>query len=142
MSTYLGRVRRVYTGWRALPGKNLVIFDDCLIEARASALDGLATGGAASAAARASGAEKNAPLASMSPEEITGQHPDNWKLNTVDIRAATFGKKGIGIRRQLRLETADGTRVVEWEARSNDERQIVGALTQALGERFSVAGKQ
>jgi hypothetical protein len=142
MSRYLGRVRRVYTGWRAVPGKNLVIFDDCLVGVRASALDGLATKGAASAAARRAGAGANAALDSLSPEQLAGQHPDNWTLPTAQVTSATLATSGIGIRRRLTLTTETGSRIVEWEAKSNDNQQIASALRQALGDRFSVPAKR
>jgi hypothetical protein len=142
MSQYLGRIRRVYTGWRAVPGKNLVIFDDCLVGVRASAFDGLATPGAPSAAARSVGARANAGLDSLSPEQLVRQHADNWTLPTAQVTSATLAKRGMGIRRRLTLSTETGSRIVEWEAKSNNEQQIADALRQALGSRFSVGAKQ
>jgi len=142
MSRYLGRVVRVYTGWRAVPGKNLVIFDDCLVGVRASALDGLATRGAASAAARRAGAAANAGLDSLSPEELARQHSDNWLLPTVQVTSATMASRGMGIRKRLTLTTETGSRIVEWEAKPNNDQQVANALRQALGNRFSVAGKR
>jgi hypothetical protein len=138
MSRYLGRVLRVYTGWRAVPGKNLVIFDDCLVGVRASALDGLATRGAASAAARRAGASANAALDSLSPDQLVSQHADNWMLPTAQVTSATLASPGLGIRRRLTVTTETGSRVVEWEARSNNNQQIANALRQVLGNRFSV----
>jgi hypothetical protein len=125
-----------------VPGKNLVIFDDCLVGVRASALDGLATRGAASAAARSAGASANAALDSLSPQDLVSQHADNWALPTVQITSATLGSKGIGIRQRLTVTTETGTRIVEWEAKSNNNQQIANALRQALGNRFSVPGKR
>jgi hypothetical protein len=142
MSTYVGRILRVYTGWRAMPGKNLVIFDDYLVEARASALEGLTTRGAASAGARAAGARRNAALDTVGPEELTNQHPDNWRLATADITSAQLSRKGIGIKTRLTLETKSGMRTIEWEARSNNDQQIIAALKRVLGDKFSVASKR
>ena len=44
MSVCLGRFRRVvYKGMFAVPGRNLVVFDDAVVLARANALDGYLT---------------------------------------------------------------------------------------------------
>ncbi|MGH3224372.1 MAG: hypothetical protein ACRDPY_37760 [Streptosporangiaceae bacterium] len=109
---------------------------------RASALDGLASTGAASAAVRRAGARANAALDSLSPEELAGQHSDNWTLPAAQVTSATLATRGIGIRRRLTVTTETGSRIVEWEARSNNDQQVANALRQVLGNRFSVAAKR
>jgi hypothetical protein len=146
MSIYLGRIRRVYTGWRAVPGKNLIIFDDALVEVRASALDGIQVYGVASASGSAfatQGAKLNAFLdnKAWAPEKLVGLHSDNWMLMTSAINSATLTTRQLGIRRRLTLHTEGGTRVVEWEGNANPDLKIVRMFKQILGDRFVTTGR-
>ena len=150
MSTYLGRIRRVHTGWRAMPGKNLVVFDDALVEARASALDGLAvtglgvTGRGQRVAAEA-GSRRNQDLDTADPAALASQHPANWMIPTSAVTSATLSKPRLtrlwGVSRRLTLQTSDGVRTVDWEGQANPDAPTITMLTQALGDRFQVAGK-
>ena len=147
VNIYLGRIRRVYTGWRAVPGKNLMIFDDTLVEVRASALDGLITGGPvgtlANTIAQGIGDKVNAPLDDQpwTPGKLIGLHPANWMLPASSVRSATLAAPGIGIRRRLTLQTEEGTRIVEWEARPNPDPKTIRMLRQVFGDRLSLSGR-
>jgi len=148
LSTYLGRIRRVHTGWRAMPGKNLVVFDDAIVEARASALDGLAvTGlgftGRAQQAVSAVGSAKNASLDQdpPSPQDLADQHPANWMIPISSVSSAVLTKRKLGMltgaTRRLVLHTDQGDRIVDWERQANPDETTIAMLKQALGERFS-----
>jgi hypothetical protein len=153
VSTNLGRILRVRTGWRAVPGKNLVVFDDALVEIRASAFDGLIVnayipaGGALPqilqslprqyGEARDKGLDKR----TWTPETLVNLHPANWMIPNSTVKSATMTARWMGIFRRLTLQTEEGTRIVEWEARPNPNYKIVPILKQAFGERFSVSGR-
>ena len=159
MSTYLGRIRRVATGWKMIPGKNLVVFDDAIVEARASALDGApfaamvggVAGGAVGAAvgagiAAAAARRRNRPGGSSkwalaTPQGLLGQHPENWMIETSAITTAILEKHRVALSpmRRLRFATADGTRAVVYEPRPNPDAVVAEMMRRALGDKFTVA---
>lgn len=142
MSNYLGRVRRVYTGWRALPGKQLVIFDDCFVLARASALDG-AFGPLVGLVIDAVDKTTNDSIPQrlrdgLTPADLVRLHADNWLLETSSITSASLRKRiHLGAWRRLTLETAAQTRTVDYEPGANPDNAVVELMQQILGDRFS-----
>ena len=153
MSTYLGRIRRVHTGWRAVPGKNIIVYDDALVQARASIWDGVAPVGssltrAATRRVSAAGGRKNAWLDTNppSPEELAEMHGDNWIIPTSTIRSAVLTRRPVaGVivgSRRLTLLTEQDNKVIDFEGQANPDKLIAALLIQALGDRFSIASKK
>jgi hypothetical protein len=147
MSILKTRVRRVYTGWRALPGKNLLVFNDAVAVVRASGLDGmpfaggsgLAIVGAVGAVAgmRRIGSKKNRAMVPGSEVVLTdllASHPDNWAIPTSEIVAAQLHWSHF--RGKLTLSHGDTETVVVFEKGPNPKAQVEGALGQVLGDRF------
>jgi len=150
MSEYLGRIRRVHTGWRAIPGKNLLIFDDAVVEVRASAFDGMPVaagpfglGGVAIAALRTAGKRRNVPLDQMGPRDLAGLHPGNWMLQAAEITACSLRKRraGLDMLRRLTFETPEGPKTVDYEPRPSPDEQVAEAMRRALGDKFTMAIK-
>lgn len=143
MSIYLGSIRRVYTGWRAIPGKHLVIFDDCFVLARASALDGAFRANALSglltdAAKKVQNDSTPQQLQDgLTPADLVSRHPDNWLLETSSITSASLHNRvHLGAWRRLTLETVAHTRTVDYEPGPNPDHAVVALMRQVLGDRF------
>lgn len=143
MSIYLARVRRVYTGWFALPGKQLVIFDDCFVLARASALDGALGIPRSGPVVNLGEMMENDPTLQqlrdgLTPAELVNRHRDNWLLETSSITTAALRKRiHLGAWRRLTFETAAQTRTVDYEPGANPDHAVVELMREILGDRFS-----
>ena len=141
MSIYLARIRRVYTGWKALPGKQLVIFDDCFVLARASALDGAFGPLVDRAFDNFESQDDSIPQQlrdGLTPAELVRLHPDNWLIETSSITAASLRTRiHLGAWRRLTLETAAQTRTVDYEPGANPDNAVVELMQEILGDRFS-----
>jgi hypothetical protein len=128
MSVCLGRFRRVVDkGMFAVPGRNLLVFDDALVLARAKALDGYLTS-----------SRKNMSLEELSPHEIVGLHPDNWMVEMSAIKSASLQLRRLRTNHRLDFETDSGVKTVAFENRANPARLVSEVLTSALGERLSI----
>lgn len=146
MSTYLGSIRRVYTGWRAIPGKHLIIYDDCFVLARASALDGAFRSGPLGGLL--SGAAKSAqhPTArqlqdGLTPTDLVSRHRDNWLIDTSDVTSASLRHRiHLGAWRRLTLHTVGRTRTVDYEPGPNPDDAVLALMHQVLGDRMSDPG--
>jgi hypothetical protein len=151
MSIYLGRIRRVHSGWRgwrAVPGKNLVIFDDVVVEIKAAVLDGAV--GWVPGSGPGSGTFRWKEIGGLADAELdkhrwtlealADTHLINWILANSSIKSATVSAGPIAVLRRLTLQTDEGTRVIYWEADPNPDSKIVPVLKQAFGERFKVSG--
>jgi hypothetical protein len=131
MSVCLGRIRRVVSkGLFAVPGRNLLVFDDALVLTRASALDGYLTK-----------SRKNESLEDLSPHEIVGLHPDNWMVEASTVKSASLQLRRLRFNHRLDIETDDGRETVAFETRANPARMVSEVLTSALGERLSIQKK-
>jgi hypothetical protein len=131
MSVCLGRFRRViYKGLFAVPGRNLLVFDDALVLTRASALDGWLTE-----------TRKNIALEELSPQEVVGLHPDNWMVETSTVKSASLQLRRLRLNHRLDVQTDDEVKTVAFEARANPARMVSEVLTSALGERLSIQKK-
>jgi hypothetical protein len=131
MSVCLGRIRRVVAkGLFAVPGRNLLVFDDALVLTRASALDGYLTK-----------SRKNESLEDLSPLEIEGLHPDNWMVETSTVKSATLQLRRLRLNHRLDIETDDAAKTVAFETRANPAHMVTEVLTSALGERLSIQKK-
>ena len=149
--TYLGGIRRVKSGrrgWRAVPGKNLVIFDDVVVEIRAAVLEG-ATGwvpGSGAGSGQFRWQEIDNPANIMADrhrwtlEALADAHLINWILANSSVKSATMSAGPIAVHRRLKLKTGEGTRVIYWEADPNPDSKIVPMLKKAFGEQFKVSG--
>jgi hypothetical protein len=131
MSVCLGRIRRVVSkGLFAVPGRNLLVFDDALVLTRASALDGWLTE-----------TRKNVSLEGLSPQEVVGLHPDNWLVETSTVKSASLQLRRLRLNHRLDIETDDGAKTVAFETRANPACMVSEVLTSALGERLSIQKK-
>jgi hypothetical protein len=131
MSVCLGRIRRVlYKGSFAFPGRNLYIFDDALVLARANFLDGWEGG--------PSPTRKNESRQQLTPQEIVSLHPKNWMVQTSSVTSASLQLRRLWLNHRLDIETDAGVKTVAFETRANPARMVSEALTSALGERLSI----
>jgi hypothetical protein len=157
MSTVIGRFRRVYAGWRALPGKNLIVFDDAVAVIRASGLDGMPFGAgsglamtagavAAAGAMRRRGSTKNnglSPGSEANVADLVARHSDNWSISSSEIVAVRLdwprlGQLNLG-RAKVIFSHGDTERIVEFETGPNPRQQVERALAQVFGERLHTA---
>jgi hypothetical protein len=111
----------------AVPGRNLLVFDDALVLARANVLDGYLTK-----------SRKNMSLEELSPHEVVGLHPDNWMVEMSTVKSASLQLRRLRDKHRLDIETDDGVKTVAFEARANPARLVSEVLTSALGERLSI----
>jgi hypothetical protein len=154
MSILIGRFRRVYTGWRALPGKNLLVFDDAIAVIRASGLDGAPFGGGSglamtagavvvTAAMRKEGSKTNrglAPGSEVIVAELVAHHPDNWSIPACEINAVRFHWPRLRLgKAMVTFSCDDGERIVLFETAPNPKKQVADVLTQVFGERLDMA---
>lgn len=138
MSSYLGRIRRVYTGWIALPGRHLLIFDDCFVRIRASAFDGSGELLDSTELEPQHNSGSHQLADGLTPAELAERHPDNWLLANSDVIGATLGNHlHLAAWRRLTFVTTAQTTTVDYEPGANRDRAVVAVLRQALGDRFS-----
>ena len=149
MSTYLGRIRRLASrGGLLVPGRNLVVFDDAIVRVRASVLDGwresaAVMGGGLQSPARAgsrAGAQKNAVLNGLGPDDLVVRHDDNWMLWNREVVAVTLADRSMPSdrRRILTITTADRTFVLRFVRSVNPDDYMIPILEKALGDKLLV----
>jgi hypothetical protein len=115
----------------AVPGRNLLVFDDALVLARANFTDG----------AYGVTSRKNRSLEELTPAQVVDLHPDNWMVETSSIKSASLQSRPLRLYHRLEIETDNGVRTVRFEYRANPSRMVSEVLTSALGERLSIQKK-